>query len=108
MPVDPVRRRALERVRKYGLTYEEALMADDVRFCQSTGRPLTNGGHLDHAHDTGVVRGVLDPVVNRALASGLTPTDLRRMADYVERTAHPSWNWGVDRRKWLRAHGVEV
>lgn len=104
MPVDPIRKRALDRARKYGLTLEAAFAVDSVRYCQATGRLLTRGSHLDHSHDTGQARGVLDPLVNRALAHGLTPTDLRAMANYLERTADPSFDWYADRLRWLEAH----
>lgn len=105
MTAEPIRKRALDRARKYRMSLEDAFLVDNVRWCQATGRPLGPAKHVDHCHEDMRVRGVLDPVVNRSLAAGLTPEDLRRMATYLERTSDPKFNWGDDRRAWLEAHG---
>lgn len=71
----------LNRMRLYGLSFDEVveLMQRPCAACGST-----ENLHVDHCHDTGRVRGVLCHNCNTVLTKHMTPTVLRRLADYLE------------------------
>jgi hypothetical protein len=71
------------RLRRYGLTVEEykVLLAAQEGICAICGGPPTGMGksyHVDHDHETGVVRGLLCSNCNTAL--GLLGDDPARLA----------------------------
>ena len=76
---------------KYGITmddFDAMLEAQDGRcaICPAT-RPGGRGAwHVDHCHDTGIVRGLLCSNCNRGMGLlGDDPATLRAAADYLER-----------------------
>jgi hypothetical protein len=76
----------INRMNNYGLTFDEAkeMMTRPCAGCGTTveGREL----HIDHCHDSGVVRGVLCHNCNTVLTKHMTPEILRSLADYLERS----------------------
>ena len=75
------------RARRYGLTIEQTLVLMNMP-CQVCGRVVSGRDqHIDHDHETRVVRGVLCRHCNTVLMKHMTPEILRRLADYLE-SAH--------------------
>lgn len=88
-------RRRLYFKRKYGITPEQrdemiAAQAGKCAICCSLFRPKKyNDTHLDHCHETGLVRGVLCAKCNRGMGMlGDNPTILQAAIDYLRRH-HP-------------------
>ncbi len=85
-------RRMYQRLRRYGLTYQEyrALMERQGGVCalcrqEWRGWGGRTGLHVDHCHRTGRVRGLLCGDCNTALGRfGDDPVLLRRAAEYLE------------------------
>jgi hypothetical protein len=84
------RRRIL---RGYGLTEEsyEALLVRQDRACAICRKPFPTAPHphIDHDHDTGIVRGLLCGPCNQAI--GLLGHDRERLlaaSEYLRETAH--------------------
>ena len=72
---------------KYGITSDEyiAMVKDQRGLCAICDRPMTRHPHVDHDHDTGVIRGLLCYTCNVGLGSfGDDPERLRAAAKYVE------------------------
>lgn len=78
------------RLRNYGLTASEfeALLADQSNCCASCRDPLSDVAHdvhVDHCHETGVVRGVLCRHCNIALGHLRdSPERIRALLRYIE------------------------
>lgn len=82
-------------VSRYGLTVEqyEAKLAAQNNFCAICGKPPKPDGvraasrlHIDHDHETGIVRGLLCLNCNRGIGSFNDDSTLLRMAaDYIDR-----------------------
>lgn len=75
----------------YGLTLDgfDALVESQSGCCAICENTLRIGGvagaHVDHDHETGVVRGILCANCNHGLGKfGDDPASLRRAADYLE------------------------
>ncbi len=90
-------KRHYDRAVRYGITREQAAAMDAVEFCEATGLPLGKEDRdrtVDHDHETGKVRGVLNTKINMGI--GLFNNDpvlLRAAADYLERTSAPDFTW---------------
>lgn len=72
--------------KKYGISVvaAEAMKAGGCEVCGATV-----GLHIDHCHNSGVVRGVLCQRHNHALGNCLdSAAELRALADYAEKHAH--------------------
>lgn len=71
----------VNRCRLYGMSFEEMreFMQQPCAGCGST-----ESLHVDHCHDTNRVRGVLCHNCNTVLTKHMTPTILRRLAEYLE------------------------
>jgi len=88
---DPDRKRVYDRMRKYGLTREQAEAVLKTPSCQICGTDLIdrqgkNGKAVDHNHVTGKVRGVLCSNCNRGLGHFRdNPQTLRAAANYLEK-----------------------
>lgn len=92
----PASRRALPKLAKFGLTYDEysAMRVACNDLCEICGRPetyLQNGKvkplAIDHCHTTGIVRGLLCHACNAAIGyMADDPERLRAAADYLERS----------------------
>lgn len=70
----------------YNLSTEELIGWRSVEMCQNPGCTSTERLHIDHDHDTGVVRGILCGGCNVAL--GLLGEDvarIRALAEYISR-----------------------
>ena len=86
------KQREYHRKWKYGLTAEafNAMFAGQGHACAAckTKTPGTkNKWHVDHCHDTQLVRGILcHPCNTAAGVAGDNPKTLRAIADYLERT----------------------
>jgi hypothetical protein len=80
-----LRRSALERIRRYGLTNEEVQLFTEVPVCQSCGLPFDSptAQKFDHCHELGHVRGVICHVCNLACA-GTSEVALSRLQLCVE------------------------
>lgn len=83
-------RRALKIKRQYGLSVADwqSMFDDQGGRCAISGRLLDGGRgtHVDHDHETGLVRALLDGQINAALgAFEHNPEWLRRAADYIEK-----------------------
>ena len=83
--------------KKYGLTHEDklAMLAQQGGGCRICGRTEPSGRHgefhVDHCHETGLVRGILCSRCNQAL--GLlaeSPELLRKAAEYLEAHDNPA------------------
>lgn len=84
--------------RKYGLTVEQydgmvqeqmgkCAICREVEHADEPGKRL----HIDHCHETGVVRGLLCAKCNTGvMRSGVTPETLRRAAQYLEKHYEPT------------------
>ena len=82
-------RKNLELQWNYGISiedYERMLSECDGQcVCGKTkGRANKEALHVDHCHETGLVRGLLCHVCNRAVGLVSDPTLLRKLADYME------------------------
>lgn len=89
MAYDAARARDLRLRRQYGITSEEydLILAHQNGVCAVCGKPPKEGQNLniDHAHDTGLVRGVLCWTCNRrVIANHTEPRLLLNAADYLE------------------------
>lgn len=75
------------RARTYKISFEEAARLSAVTHCDVCGTELVGRfRHVDHDHDTGVIRGVLCHSCNTTLGHCKDdPSLLRRLADYLER-----------------------
>lgn len=72
---------------KLGFTlpeYEAMLTAQDGHCAVCPAVPKNRRLDVDHDHRTGKVRGLLCHTHNRRLWRGATPTELRRLATYLE------------------------
>lgn len=85
-------RRSYELVRKFGITLEEydAMLASQHGLCALCGTDKPNGRwntfHVDHCHETGVIRGLLCYQCNAALGRlGDNEEGIRRALKYVTR-----------------------
>lgn len=78
---------------KLGFTladYDRRLAEQDGHCAVCTARPKTRRLHVDHLHGTKIIRGLLCMRHNRFTAiTGVTPDELRAMADYLERAMDP-------------------
>lgn len=77
----------VKRRGKYGITPEQyvAMVKDQRGLCAICERPMTRHPHIDHCHETGVIRGLLCYTCNVGLGSfGDDPERLRSAAKYVE------------------------
>lgn len=84
--------------KKYGITgeqYDELL----ARPCDICGRPENPGGkrlHIDHCHETGVVRGILCQPCNMMIGLAYDdPTILRSAAAYLATAEVPLYAWAA-------------
>lgn len=80
------KRRSSVLIRQYNLTIEDydKILSYQGGVCPITGKPSKRYA-VDHDHKTGLVRGVIDWLVNQALAHfGDDPDLLRRAADYLD------------------------
>ncbi len=80
------RQAVLARVRKYGIT-EEAFVSALADGCVVCMRDLDGGRstHVDHDHETGMVRGILCGLCNVGIGMFQNnPEIARRAADYLE------------------------
>ena len=80
--------------KNYGMTLAErdAMLTAQGGVCPTCGNadPGPRGWHVDHCHDTKVVRGILCAQCNIALGNVKdNPDTLRRLADYLERYSCP-------------------
>ena len=80
----------MELKRRYGLTLEDLQTMRDAQGnqCAVCGEGLTSGGavHLDHCHETGVVRGILCRHCNLMLGHARdNPETLMAAAAYLKR-----------------------
>jgi len=80
-----------QRKRRYGLTKEDMvkMLEDQGGTCAlcSERLYLKRETHVDHCHETGVVRGLLCMRHNTALGIfGDSPANLRNAAEYLSRT----------------------
>lgn len=75
----------VNRCNLYGLTFNEVveLLRQPCSGCGAS--PTEQTLHVDHNHDTGVVRGMLCHNCNTTLTRHMTPATLRRLADYLEK-----------------------
>lgn len=74
------------RARRLGISVEEVERLAAMP-CMTCDRVVSgNRQHLDHDHETGAVRGVLCRFCNASLTKHMTPTILRRLADYLEQS----------------------
>lgn len=87
------------RLKRYGLNTEEQALADGIALCQSCG--LLPATCIDHCHDTGRVRGVICSGCNIAEGTLSSPLAARRLANYMQRTYDPGYDWAQDRKRWL-------
>ena len=71
----------INRVNRYGLSFDRVKEMVSA-FCEACGS--TENLHIDHCHDSGVVRGVLCHNCNTVLTKHMTPEILRRLASYLE------------------------
>jgi len=73
--------RIYQRALRYDISFETTkwLMGQPCSGCGAT-----ENLHIDHDHIHGVVRGVLCHNCNTVLTVHMTPTTLRRLADYLE------------------------
>lgn len=92
-------KRHYDRSMRYGITSEQAKAMDNVKFCEATGVPLGlnyRDRTIDHNHETGLVRGVVNSKINMGIGLfGNDPALLRAAADYLERTSVPGFRWRV-------------
>jgi Recombination endonuclease VII len=81
-------------LRKYGLTLEtfDAMLAAQGGCCAICGsdKPYGKGRfHVDHCHDTGVVRGILCHPCNTSIGTlGDNPERLEKAAAYLRKNSH--------------------
>lgn len=67
--------------------YNRLLAAQDGHCAVCSSTPKKRRLHVDHLHGTKIVRGLLCMRHNRFTAIvGVTPVELRAMADYLERS----------------------
>ena len=88
---DPVaharRRQTSDRKSRYGVSSAEfdRMLHEQGGVCAVCRRPSTKTLHVDHCHDTGVVRGLLCDLCNRGLGYFRDESQmLRAAADYLE------------------------
>lgn len=92
-----------DRWRALGFTladYERLLAAQGGTCAVCPATPKSRRLHVDHDHKTGAVRGLLCHAHNRRLWRGATASELRRLADYVERFATVSDGCRTCHRPW--------
>jgi len=73
----------------YGIDLEEytRMLNEQEGKCvcgSTTGRSNAEALHVDHDHDTGLIRGLLCHRCNRAIGLVDDPASLRALADYIE------------------------
>lgn len=71
---------------KLGFTLDDyalLLAAQDGHCAVCPAKPTHRRLNVDHDHKTGKVRGLLCHAHNRRLWAGATPTELRKLADYL-------------------------
>lgn len=72
-------------VRQYPPEAYDALLEYQGGHCAiCPNKPKTRRLHVDHDHQSLLIRGLLCHRCNRALPNWVTPTWLRRAADYLE------------------------
>jgi len=87
VPSKPVRGRVRGRNHRLPDDEYEALLAQQGGGCAVCGAtPKTRRLDTDRDHKTGLVRGLLCHQDNRMLPAWMTPTRLRKLADYLERS----------------------
>ena len=82
-------RKNLELQWHYGITLDDykRMMQECNGQCvcgATRGRANKESLHVDHCHETGIIRGLLCHVCNRAVGLVPDPTLLRKLADYLE------------------------
>jgi hypothetical protein len=82
-------RKDIELKWNYGITIEdyERMMHECNGQCvcgKSKARSNAEALHVDHCHDTGLIRGLLCHSCNRAIGLINDPQLLRKLADYIE------------------------
>jgi hypothetical protein len=82
-------RKNIELQWHYGITIEdyERMMEECNSQCvcgKTKGRSNREALHVDHCHDTGLIRGLLCHSCNRAIGLVNDPQLLRKLADYLE------------------------
>ena len=82
-------RKNIELQHHYGITIDdfERMMEECNGKCvcgATRGRSNKEALHVDHSHHTGLIRGLLCHVCNRAIGLVESPELLRKLADYIE------------------------
>lgn len=86
-PISPSERRTTRLWELYRITDEdyESIFSHQGGVCAITGIASTRHLNIDHAHDTGLIRGLLSPWANKGLSFfDDNPVLLRAAADYLE------------------------